>query len=85
MKLIVCESCGDVVRLKRDVRECECGRSRGRYLADGANAVYSGPCRMLGLANRDLGDALRRPERYPVVRCWVRAEEGETWKKLEAV
>jgi hypothetical protein len=81
----VCESCLDIVLLKRHGRHCECGRSWGRYLDDGSHSVYSGPCRMLGLANRDLEDALRQPDRYPVVRCWLRDESGETWKRVPDV
>lgn len=53
MKLLLCTECADVRKLNYHDTFCDCGRSVGRYLADGAHAVHSGPSIVLGLDNRD--------------------------------
>ena len=61
MKPIFCKECGDVVRLVKDLRTCQCGKSQGRYVDD-LNAVIGGPCVPLGISNTSLTDAiLARP------------------------
>lgn len=63
MKLILCTSCQDVVKLTRGGRYCDCGRSWGRYLDDDVNAEISGDAVPIGFANSQLQFALtHRPE-----------------------
>lgn len=55
MKLLRCWWCGDVLALaKREVRQCDCGRSFGRYNPDGDTVAISADpnCRLFGLDNR---------------------------------
>lgn len=56
MKLLFCERCGDVVKLRRDYRSCECGHVGGKYLSDGWHAEVSADAVVLGVAN----DTMRR-------------------------
>jgi hypothetical protein len=58
MKLILCTKCGDIFSLTRFTRICSCGLSSGRY-RDNVNAVVSGPCIVLGIANGSLVAAIR--------------------------
>lgn len=61
MKLLLCQDCGDVFNLKREVKTCGCGKTRGQY-TDDLNAVYSGGI-PLGFANSTFLEAvLRQPE-----------------------
>ncbi len=53
MKLIMCGSCHDVVKLDHESRSCKCGKSSGRYL-DHNQAVYSGYAMPIGMRNDDL-------------------------------
>ena len=53
MKLIFCPHCQDVVKLRRQLTVCQCGKSYGRY-TDGLFAVYSGDAVPLGFANLSL-------------------------------
>lgn len=59
MKLIRCTYCNDVVALiPGRLRACACGRSRGRYRADGIAADIAGPCVALGIDNESMNKAL---------------------------
>lgn len=63
MKLILCPSCEDVVKLNVTGRFCECGHSWGRYLDDGISAEIGGEAIPLGFANSELRTALaNRPK-----------------------
>jgi len=43
VKLLFCRECNDVIRIvPEDIRECQCGKVKGRYLEDGYHAEYSG-------------------------------------------
>lgn len=58
MKLIFCEECYDIVKLKKNVeRTCECGKSGGRYI-DSLNAEVWGPCFKLGFSNHSFTAAV---------------------------
>ena len=61
MKLILCKSCQDVVKLQRTTRACKCGLCAGKYI-DRVTAVVSNndECVCLGLDNYALAAALRR-------------------------
>ena len=52
MKLIKCNTCGDVVRLVHtEWRKCECGKSGGQYNDDMISATIGGDCEVIGLRN----------------------------------
>lgn len=59
MKLLLCPTCEDVLKLDHHGRYCGCGRAWGRYLADGLHAQISGTAVPLGFASSHLLDALR--------------------------
>jgi hypothetical protein len=66
MKLIYCKECQDVVRLQFYTRRCKCKKCKGWYLADGLNAVISGPCIPIGFANSFFMAAIsNQPEEAP--------------------
>lgn len=61
MKLLHCIKCEDTIALVDEVRTCQCGQSKGRYLnpteiAKGFtyNAFYSGPAALMGIANKEI-------------------------------
>jgi hypothetical protein len=58
MKLIFCEKCHDLVKLKKKMdRTCECGESGGKYVDD-LNAEIWGPCYKIGFANHSFTAAI---------------------------
>lgn len=59
MKLILCKSCQDVVRLQtNELRFCQCGASGGKYL-NTLDAIYFGDSAVpLGFNNHSLGPAI---------------------------
>ena len=50
MKLIFCSTCHDVFKLSRTLKSCECGKAKGRYLADGLYAEINGGAIPIGMA-----------------------------------
>jgi hypothetical protein len=58
VKLILCPSCHDVVKLLTKARTCDCGASWGKY-TDNLNAVYGGDAIPLGFANGSLVKAIK--------------------------
>ena len=64
MKLIFCPHCHDVRRLfPGSITTCRCGKSSGRYLADGLHAEIAGDAIPLGILNGSFAAAVRaRPE-----------------------
>ena len=63
MKLIICLSCQDIVKLDYELRFCKCGQCWGHYREDGLHAVIGGKAIPLGFNNASLANALRnRPE-----------------------
>lgn len=60
MKLFICSRCEDIVKLRVGRwRWCECGKSAGRYSADGDNAEFAGKAVPFGIGNGYFGIALR--------------------------
>lgn len=61
MKLLLCLDCQDVFKIHPEkVTTCKCGDTKGRYLDDGINAIYSGSQAMpLGFRNSTLVYALK--------------------------
>lgn len=57
MKLIFCLECGDVVRLRRESRLCQCRSSGGQYINE-LDAEIWGKCVPLGFDNSSLAIAL---------------------------
>lgn len=63
MKLFVCVKCSDIVKCTYEERSCECGESTGKYLKNGADAVFTGKhCVPLGIANGAFIKALQMAE-----------------------
>lgn len=58
MKLIYCPHCQDIVKLRKQVTICKCGRSFGSYFDD-LQATYSGDAIPLGITNSSLIKALK--------------------------
>ena len=51
MKLIFCPKCDDAFKLSRTLKSCECGKAKGRYLADGIHAEINAGAIPIGMAN----------------------------------
>lgn len=65
MKLILCPSCGDVVKLRVvKWRSCDCGESHGRYLKDGYHAEIAGKAIAIGIINNSLLKALSTKDNF---------------------
>lgn len=64
MKLLWCSACHDLLRIyPGDWRRCQCGKSAGRYGADGIEGLFIGEAIPLGIVNDSLTAALRnRPD-----------------------
>jgi predicted nucleic acid-binding Zn-ribbon protein len=79
MKLLLCTRCGDVFKLRRYWKCCECGEVSGQYL-DNVNAEVNGEGVSLAIGNGSLANAVRKvrdgSERADVI-CWARQHEGE--------
>lgn len=64
MKLLLCQSCEDVVKMKVGTTKCQCGSSGARLGMDGLYAKYWGDQAVpLGFANRTLISAMGRRDR----------------------
>ncbi len=64
MKLLLCNSCKDIVKLTKTTRTCQCGVTGGHYKDDGVNAVYYGPATTIGFVNSEFKYALDNRPRY---------------------
>ncbi len=62
MKLLFCEFCADVVKLQKSRRWCECGKTGGHYLSDGAHASVTAGAVVIGIDNRTMRSALQARE-----------------------
>lgn len=58
MKLLMCLDCGDIFNLTRDIKQCSCGKTKGRYTGN-LNAVYTGNAQPIGFANSSFSVALQ--------------------------
>ena len=58
MKLIYCPFCTDVVKLKKKLRLCECGKCFGKY-EDGMTATISENAVLMGFSNNSFTEALK--------------------------
>ena len=92
MKLLYCHSCGDMFNLQRELKQCSCGTTKGRYV-DNTYAEVNGKGSSLAIGNGSLQDALaqsnvvdmkdwRSVMTDPYARhntsiiCWARPHEG---------
>ena len=64
MKLLLCNSCEDIVKLSKTTRTCQCGATGGHYKEDGVNAIYYGPATTIGFTNSEFKYALDNRPRY---------------------
>jgi hypothetical protein len=84
MKLIYCTQCQDVFKLARELRQCSCGRCKGKYKEDGHHAVNNGKGISLAISNPHLWNAVGNllmtkgamHSSDGEVKCWVRPNEG---------
>jgi hypothetical protein len=58
MKLLLCLSCADVIKMNAKIRHCQCGQSSGRYLDDGSTVEQSHGSISIALHNHELRDAI---------------------------
>lgn len=92
MKLIFCEQCFDVVKLDREMRQCKCGRVKGRYI-DEVHAEVSPEAVSVYMAEASLEQAIAQMHRTkqicdntmqsdhyanaaPIVKVFVRPNTG---------
>lgn len=61
MKLLVCRSCQDVIKVLWDWRPCRCGEAQARYIDDRIVEV-TGTGIIMGVSNRDLEKSVRAGE-----------------------
>ena len=64
MKFIFCCDCQEIVRLRRELRKCVCGKSSGRYV-DETNAEIQGNCIPIGIKSSSFEAALRAQPKGP--------------------
>lgn len=87
MKLVLCKSCQDVIRLiQSEVRTCKCGNAGGKYLNE-LDAVYFGEFAIpLGFQNSSVVQAIRsQPENGLGVEftAFVIPKECPTFKRVD--
>ncbi|MEJ7599407.1 MAG: hypothetical protein WKG01_15985 [Kofleriaceae bacterium] len=64
MKLLLCRDCGDVIRMRPEVRACFCGAASGRYVDDELVEQTEGSI-SIALHNHDLRTALDAFDQSP--------------------
>ncbi|HEY5933941.1 MAG TPA: hypothetical protein VIU61_04885 [Kofleriaceae bacterium] len=57
MKLLLCRQCGDVIKMRPELRSCFCGASSGRYI-DNETVEQTEGTISIALHNHDLGAAV---------------------------
>ena len=60
MKLLFCDSCGDVRKLGYKVTSCACGKVKAKYLEDGWHAEHNGEGFLLGIDNNTFLPTVQR-------------------------
>jgi hypothetical protein len=66
-----------MVVLKRRVRKCKCGQSRGKYESDGWHAWVEGDPIVIGLNNNDLLRAIYGVSEDNSIEAWVFDKNAE--------
>jgi len=64
MKLLFCNTCGDIIQLTKSTRTCQCGSCGGHYKEDGVNAIYYGPAVPIGFINTEFVDSINNQPEY---------------------
>lgn len=58
MKLVYCQKCQGIIRLRNIEKQCDCGLTKGKYI-DNLNAVFSGEFAIpMGVDNNSFREAL---------------------------
>lgn len=57
MKLLNCQKCHDLRKIRKGVCTCTCGRSSAYYV-DPRWVEYKGPARIIGISNEEYGRAV---------------------------
>jgi hypothetical protein len=84
MKLLYCKSCNDIFNINHDPKICTCGKSMGMY-TDTINAIYSGDCIPMGIANNSFLEAVKHPPMFEPstsIVAFIIPVECKTFKKL---
>lgn len=83
MKLLNCLECHDIRKIHPQVKTCDCGKSKARYLADGNTVVYNGPARIIGIGNSEYQRSLEQ-WRFPLPKTnfkWYVFRDGENVRR----
>ena len=57
MKLLMCNSCGDIFNLTRELKQCSCKLTGGKYI-DNLNAEFYGNATLIGFSNSEFLEAI---------------------------
>lgn len=80
MKLLYCINCNSIFNLGREIKTCECGKTKGKYI-NNSEAIYCGQsARPMGIDNRDIAIDLAKTKSEDIamakalkgkyIRCW---------------
>ena len=58
MKILLCDSCGDLFNLKDELKSCKCGKTKGKYCTNQLNAVITNGI-VIGFSNETFLPAIR--------------------------
>ncbi len=84
MKLLYCKICKDIFNLTHQAKSCGCGESYG-YYTDDLNAVYTGDCVPMGIANGTFMEAVKHPPMHEPsthIVAFIIPEHCKTFKRL---
>lgn len=62
MKLLFCKDCWDIFKLDTELRQCKCGKVKGKYLSDNLTAEISETAISLAIGNGSLARAINDME-----------------------
>lgn len=70
VKILYCRDCQDLFKLQYEARGCKCGVTKGKYGANGIQAIINGKGQLLGIGNQELASMLTsgrgRPEIFVI-------------------
>lgn len=80
MKLLMCNSCGDIFNLSKEPKQCSCKLVWGRYI-DHLNAEFFGDATLIGFSDPEFKDSLLvRGMRFE---AWTIKEPCQTFKRIQ--